>query len=679
MSGETRFPPSARRPGRPGWARSASALVALVLALGLIGGYAPSPTDAAPGSGAALALGPYRYVERSYDLGRVDLSVLGADGRTHRLPTRLVGEITAPVGLAGPLPVVLFLHGAHQSCAEGPYGLISSDFPCPPGWEPVESYPGYRYVARVLASRGYLVVSVDGRPVAPFDHTDRPFPDGAAAGVGTWMDLRARIVDAHLRRLVRASAGESGPGVDFAGIALTGRVDATRVALVGHSRGGEGVVWAALLAGPRPYRVASILAIAPVDFARRILPSDIPFAVVLPTCDGDVSDLQGADFYDDARNLRRTAPLLQVAVHGANHDFFNTAWEDEWGPPPDASPDEPGASAEPSVEPSPTAEPSADPSASAAPSAGPSAAPSATPSIEPSADPSPSAAATAAPSVEPSPSAAATAEPVAPGIDIVGPSDDSPCSSAAIGTTRLTRAAQERVGATIVVDFVDGTLLGDRAALARLGEDAPPPRTLAGTPVTTRYQAPTVDRMDIAPLAASPYDLAQTAGGGRISPVRLAYLTLCSVTAPSDGGEPCPPTGFPQAQVADELRVGWSREGAALRLAPSTRPVDMRGYEAVALSVAVTPHDADPTLNSGTAARPFSLVLVDSRGRRAEVPVSSRESAVRAWPTLTVLGTVRIPLARFTGVDLARIVSVELAFDRTARGAILVTDVAAVR
>jgi len=642
MNGLAR-PMPARRRRLGSWrpSRFGSSCAALVLVLGLLAGYAPAPTAAAlsAATAAALPLGPYRYVERGYDLGRTDLSVLGADGRTHRLPTRLVGEITAPIGLAGPRPVVLFLHGAHQSCAEGPYGTVSSDFPCPPGWEPVASYPGYRYVARVLASRGYIVVSVDGRPVAPFDHTDRPFPDGAAAGTGTWMDLRARIVDAHLRRLVRAGAGESGPAVDFAGIRLAGRVDPTRVALVGHSRGGEGVVWAGLLAGPRPYRVASILAIAPTDFARRILPSEVPFAVVLPTCDGDVSDLQGADFYDDARNLRRTAPLFQVSVHGANHGFFNSVWEDEWGPLPDAGRDTPPAGSEP-----PAPAPSTEPAQSAAPT-------------------------------EPAQSAA----PTAPGIDTGGPDGGSGCSSASIGTTRLTRAAQERVGATIVVDFIDGTLLGEQSALARLGGDARPPRTLAGVPVTTRYQAPTADRMDIAPLAGSPYDLSQTAGGGRIAAVRLAYLTLCSSVLPPEGGEPCPPTGFPQAQAAQELRVGWSRPGAALRLAPSTRPVDLRGYEAVALSVAVTPHDADPSLNSGTAARPFGIVLVDARGKRSEVRVSSREPAVRPWPTLTVLGTVRVPLARFSGVDLARIVSVELAFDRTARGALVVTDVAAVR
>ena len=77
-------------------------------------------------------------VTRGYDLGRAQLSVLGADGRPHRLPTRLVGEISIRAGATGRLPVVVILHGAHQSCAEGPGGTVSSDYPCLPGWEPVE-------------------------------------------------------------------------------------------------------------------------------------------------------------------------------------------------------------------------------------------------------------------------------------------------------------------------------------------------------------------------------------------------------------------------------------------------------------------------------------------------------------------------------------------------------------
>ncbi len=586
---------------------AAAILVALVVAgTGApAGAYAVAtlgPRAAGGGRGAGPAVGA--IVTRGYDLGRVPLSVLGADGRPHRLPTRLVGEITLRAGSRGPLPVVVILHGAHQSCAEGPDGMSSSDFPCLPGWEPVESHTGYRYLAERLAGDGFLVVSVDGRPVAPFDHTARPFPDGAEAGVSTWMDLRARIVDAHVRRLVRAGAGETGPGVDF-GVRLAGRVDAADVGLVGHSRGGEGVVWASLLDGPRTYRVRALVALAPTDFADRVVPATVPFAVVLPTCDGDVSDLQGAHFFDRARNSARTQPLLQVAVHGANHDFFNGVWPDEWG------------------------------------------------------------------------LAAAGTFPVDP----AGGCD--PGSEA-----RLSRGRQEAVGAAIVASFLRGTMLGDAGALAALGVDARPPDAIAGVPVTARAQEPTARRIDIAPLAGSPYDLAQTAGGGRISSAGLAYLALCRPGAADEGGEgsgtdgrsdACPPAWPPQAQAADELRVGWSAPGGRLALALAPRPVDLRRADAVTLSVAPTPPEADPELNGAGSARPFSIALVDASGRRATVALSSAEPAVRSWPTLTVLGTVRVPLSRFRGVDLSRIARLELVFDRTQRGAVLVTDVAFTR
>ena len=66
----------------------------------------------------------------------------------------------------------------------------------------------------------------------------------------------------------------------------------------------------------------------------------MPFEVLLPYCDGDVSDLQGVHFYDDARysapgDWRRKHTLL---VMGANHNFYNTVWTsgfpgagDDWG------------------------------------------------------------------------------------------------------------------------------------------------------------------------------------------------------------------------------------------------------------------------------------------------------------------------------------------------------------
>ncbi len=80
--------------------------------------------------------------------------------------------------------------------------------------------------------------------------------------------------------------------------------------------------------------------LAPVDFARQTLPG-AAMAVVLPYCDGDVSDQQGQHFYDDTRYAAKDDVLrTSLLVMGANHNFFNSEWtpgvsqapsNDDWG------------------------------------------------------------------------------------------------------------------------------------------------------------------------------------------------------------------------------------------------------------------------------------------------------------------------------------------------------------
>ena len=71
---------------------------------------------------------------------------------------------------------------------------------------------------------------------------------------------------------------------------------------MGHSRGGEGVARAAVLNADRggQYGIRAVLPLAPTDFARATVPG-VAMSVLLPYCDGDVSDLQGQKFYDDTR------------------------------------------------------------------------------------------------------------------------------------------------------------------------------------------------------------------------------------------------------------------------------------------------------------------------------------------------------------------------------------------
>src|SRR5262249_11965106 len=56
--------------------------------------------------------------------------------------------------------------------------------------------------------------------------------------------------------------------------------------------------------------------------------NNVPFAVLLPYNDGDVSDLQGAHFFDDSRYNAPgdTGSKYSILVMGANHNFYNTVW-----------------------------------------------------------------------------------------------------------------------------------------------------------------------------------------------------------------------------------------------------------------------------------------------------------------------------------------------------------------
>jgi len=92
--------------------------------------------------------------------------------------------------------------------------------------------------------------------------------------------------------------------------ALQNHIDFSQVGLMGHSRGGEGVraaytqyrdagsIWPGRIVTPVNFR--AIFEIGPVDgqTSRVLNASNTKWAVILPMCDGDVSDLEGMPPYD---------------------------------------------------------------------------------------------------------------------------------------------------------------------------------------------------------------------------------------------------------------------------------------------------------------------------------------------------------------------------------------------
>ncbi|TCO45459.1 Calx-beta domain-containing protein [Kribbella antiqua] len=256
------------------------------------------------------ALGKYQVETAEYNLGDETVYLPGLKQRSE-----LRGKVYTPSGAVGPRPLVIFLHGRHEYCYGNDSAPSEKPWPCSGGTKPVPSFRGYDAPAKALASNGYEVVSISANAVNAYDGD--VYDSGAQA--------RAELILDHLALWKRWSTIGGGPFGDK----FVGKIDLRNVGLMGHSRGGEGVARAAVLNADRggQYGIRAVLPLAPTDFARATVPG-VAMSVVLPYCDGDVSDLQGQKFYDDTRYsvTGDPAPRSTVTVLGANHNFFNTEW-----------------------------------------------------------------------------------------------------------------------------------------------------------------------------------------------------------------------------------------------------------------------------------------------------------------------------------------------------------------
>lgn len=215
------------------------------------------------------------------------------------------GRVWYPIG-AGPFPLVLMMHGNHNM----------ADF----------SDAGYAYLGEHLASQGYIFVSVDAN-----------FFNGYVTGaVGGENDARAWMLLKHLE--LWQSWHEE------AGNPFTGNVDMERIALIGHSRGGEAVAVAAAFnhLSHYPdnahihlgfnYGIRAIVAIAPTDAqyqpAGQSLPlEDVNYLVLQGSHDSDVSTYNGLRQYQRL-TFSGEGDWFKAGlyIYRANHGQFNTVW-----------------------------------------------------------------------------------------------------------------------------------------------------------------------------------------------------------------------------------------------------------------------------------------------------------------------------------------------------------------
>jgi PKD repeat protein len=253
--------------------------------------------------------GEYAVSSDEYDFGDEAF-----DAPTFPDLIEVTGSVHYPTDMSdGPFPVLVFLHGRHSTCFSG--GSTSIAWPCTGTFDPIPSYQGYDYLAEQMASHGYIVISISANSISS---TDNGTPDYG-------MRARGELIQHHLDLWNEWNTTDDGPFGDL----FIDKLDLNNVGTMGHSRGGEGVIEHALYNRElgRPYGLNAVLTLAPVDFNRPVL-NGIPILNIAPYCDGDVSDLQGVHFYDDARynDPDDTTAKHNILMLGANHNYFNTVW-----------------------------------------------------------------------------------------------------------------------------------------------------------------------------------------------------------------------------------------------------------------------------------------------------------------------------------------------------------------
>ena len=205
----------------------------------------------------------------------------------------------------GPFPLVLIVHGNHS----------------------MEDYsdPGYKWLGELLASRGFILASVDEN-----------FLNGGLRGEN---DARAWMLLKHLQSWRAFN--------DTAGKPLYHKIDMTRIALMGHSRGGEAVGIAgafnrlpyypddATIKFDFGFDIKALVAIAPVDGqykpADQSTPlSDYNYLVIHGAHDGDVSTFSGLSQYNRIKYTRADGGFkAAIWMYRANHGQWNTVWNNK--------------------------------------------------------------------------------------------------------------------------------------------------------------------------------------------------------------------------------------------------------------------------------------------------------------------------------------------------------------
>jgi hypothetical protein len=279
------------------------------------------------------APGPMATATYDYDRPTFTLPV-GFDGLITTYDVHVRGRVVHPDPVPDGAPLVVFLHGNHPPLyLPDPYPTgaprrVDADLTSD------ENYRGFTYLQTLLASWGYVTMSLslDDAALAEYDGVfggSFPTPNSTGIRMRAWTALKN--VEA-----IFGDAEVAGP--------TSGKIDPGNIHIVGHSRGGEAALQVfheladeterpevtrgspERLAGEESWTIRSVASFSPVSFIVDTPPlGDVPFLLVYGKADGDVdgytNEVRPFQFYDLADGDKQA-----IVIEGANHNAFNTSW-----------------------------------------------------------------------------------------------------------------------------------------------------------------------------------------------------------------------------------------------------------------------------------------------------------------------------------------------------------------
>lgn len=209
------------------------------------------------------------------------------------MPYNIAGTMSIPKK-EGKFPLVLITHGSHENIEDN-----------------IRFDKGFKYLTEKLAQNGYIAVAMEVNNAYLWKYGDND--DNVKVPI---------MVDKYIESLKLANEGKN----NKYGIDLKDKIDFDKVALVGHSRGGESIFKIAQEEEKKGQKISAILSIAPTASYpdTPFLETDIDTSILVPEYDGDVTTLDGFGIYDILTSKKRESFVGLTLLEKANHNYFNT-------------------------------------------------------------------------------------------------------------------------------------------------------------------------------------------------------------------------------------------------------------------------------------------------------------------------------------------------------------------